>query len=138
MSEFGHAGIISSTVCIDSWGVGPFVIAAGGKSYRFEDSDRFGPSLINKRGDPLKNPWPGPRSPFWRAHRLWARQGRHTEDGVICIWREPKPQTLRYLGGSKFVIAEHGEEDGATLVSTDDGERIPLLQYFAQLKKRAR
>lgn len=116
MDEFGHTGIISPNVCIDAWGIGPFVIAAGGKSYRFEDSDRFGPALVNKRGDPLKNPWPPERCPFWRAHRIWKRQGRRTEDGVICIWDEPKPQTVRMIGRRSCIIVEHGEEDGKTIV----------------------
>lgn len=127
MGEFGHTGIISQGVCIDAWGVGPFVIAAGGKSYRFSDSDRFGPNLCDRHGDPLKNCYPPERSPFWRAHRIWVRQGRRTEDGVICIWDEPKPQTVRMIGRRSCVIVEHGEEDGETIVlpaeTTGDGQR---------------
>ena len=91
MAEFGHKGFIGNGFCIDSWGAGPFVIEAGGKTWRFEDSARFGPLLIDRSGMPLKNPYPPEKSPFWRAHFLWVRQGRNVEDG-LCIWREPKPE----------------------------------------------
>lgn len=112
--EFGHnAAIIPGVARIDSWGVGPFVIEAAGKSFRFEDSDRFGPALVNKRGDPLAKPYPSERSPFWRAHRIWKRQGRRlAEDGATCIWDEPKPTTVRMIGRRDAVIVENGDEDG--------------------------
>jgi len=89
MTDFGHMGAITPNVCIDVWGAGPFFIEAGGQRFRFGDSDRFGPYLANRHGDPLANPWPAERSPFWRAHRIWVRQGRRLEDGVNCIWDEP-------------------------------------------------
>lgn len=89
MSEFGHIGIISDWFCIDSWGVGPFVIEVKGRSYRFEDSDRFGPSLIRKDGNPLVNQ-PRERSPFWEAHHLWVQQGRKTaDDDQTCLYDQP-------------------------------------------------
>ncbi|MBN8979327.1 MAG: hypothetical protein J0I08_22955 [Rhizobiales bacterium] len=112
MAEFGHKAYIGGGMCIDAWGAGPFVISAGGKSFRFEDSDRFGPHLIKKNGELFDNPWPSERSPFWRAHRIWVRQGRRTEDGVNCIWDEPKPTKYRKIRGAKFIV-ENGEEDGA-------------------------
>lgn len=117
MAEFGHEFSNGGGMCIDTWGVGPFVIKGEQKGlWRFEDSDRFGPALIGKDGDLLKNPYPGERSPFWRAHTLWVRQGRRTEaDGVTCIWHEPKPTTVRKIGRTFFVV-ENGEEDGATIV----------------------
>ncbi len=111
MAEFGHIASIGGGICIDAWGAGPFVISAGGKLFRFEDSDRFGPSLIKKNGDICTNPWPCERSPFWRAHRLWVRQGRRTEDGVICVWDEPKPTKYRKIGRTRVII-ENGDEDG--------------------------
>lgn len=36
MSDFGHFHINAPQVHIDAWGVGPFVISAGGKQFRFE------------------------------------------------------------------------------------------------------
>jgi hypothetical protein len=115
MTEFGHKAFIGGGMCIDSWGVGPFVIAAGGKSFRFEDSDRFGPSLVKKNGDIAANPWPATGSPFWRAHRIWVRQGRRLEDGKNCIWDEPKPQILKRIGGRHYIVIQNGEEDGETI-----------------------
>lgn len=113
--EFGHVGqIIPGFGCIDSWGVGPFVITAeNGKTYRFEDSDRFGPALVKEDGDPLKNPWPRERDPFWRAHMLWRKQGRRLEpDGFTCIWHEPKPHTFYRIDRRNVMLVEGGDEDG--------------------------
>lgn len=85
--EFGHFGSIGAGACIDSWGAGPYVITINGKTFRFEDSDRFGPAIIKKNGDPTKNPCPSEKSPFWMAHELWVDQGRKTEaDGITCIY----------------------------------------------------
>lgn len=42
MADFGHKSYIGGGMCIDAWGASPFVISAGGKSFRFEDSDGFG------------------------------------------------------------------------------------------------
>lgn len=117
MSDFGHKGsIITGLGCFDSWGAGPFVIEAKGKSFRFEDSDRFGPSIIKKNGDPIANPWPSERSPFWRAHSLWARQGRRVaEDGITCLYDEPRRTLVRRIGRTHFIV-EAGEDDGEYLV----------------------
>lgn len=113
--EFGHLGVIGPNLCMDAWGAGPFVISAGGKLYRFEDSDRFGPSLVTLGGD-IAAVQPGENSPFWRAHRLWVRQGRRlAEDGVTCLWDEPAPMIVRHLGGRHYDIVEPGEEDGALI-----------------------
>lgn len=113
MTEFGHVYGGGNGFRFDRWGVGPFTIAADGKSFRFEDSDRFGPALINSKGDPLKNRWPPERSPFWRAHRIWVRQGRRTEDGVKCIWDEPKPNKFYRINRRNSFLVEAGDEDGA-------------------------
>lgn len=89
MSEFGHFAARGKGVFLDSWGGGPFVIYARGRRYRFEDSDRFGPYLVRKSGEIRHNPYPPEKSPFWRAHRLWVKQGRRVaEDGITCIWDE--------------------------------------------------
>jgi hypothetical protein len=118
MSAFGHHArsvIVGEVwVHIDSWGSGPFMIEAAGKTFRFEDSDRFGPYLVTKRGDIATPDVPPERSPFWRAHRIWARQGRRlAEGGVTCIWDEPKPMLFRRITPRLKVVIEHGDEDGA-------------------------
>lgn len=117
MNSFGHhSGIIAGskgTMFIDSWGSGPYVIETNGVSYRFEDSDQFGPLLIKKNGDP-RDKQPGPRSPFWRAHWLWKQQGRQMKpDHITCIWRNPRPTIYQRVGNRSYVL-EHGEPDYGT------------------------
>jgi hypothetical protein len=89
--EFGHVHGGTSLMAggfWDGWGVGPFVIVAGDKSYRFEDSDRFGPSRVNADGEIARNPFFGERSPFWHAWRCWKRGGRQVNDEGVCLWTE--------------------------------------------------
>lgn len=113
--EFGHIAGRDGSSCIDAWGAGPFVLTARGKQYRFEDSDRFGPALVKKNGDPLTNPWPSERSPFWAAHRVWVDQGRRIEaDKLTCIIDpvpEPRPTFWTRVGRNK-VIVQNGDEGG--------------------------
>lgn len=118
MSDFGHEAVtLPGPVHIDAWGAGPFVITAGGKQFRFEDSDRFGPYLVRNNGAIRSNPYPGERSPFWRAHRIWKRQGRRVaDDGITCIWDEPKPTKVRHFGGRNYLVVEGGDEDGETII----------------------
>lgn len=92
-SNFGHNHAVvyvagsGYAMRIDSWGSGPFVIHFGGKSWRFEDSDQFGPSLITKNGEPRKSPWPNQCNPFWHVHKLWREQGmRLSDDGITCVY----------------------------------------------------
>lgn len=116
--EFGHSSMNLGDGCfIDTWGSGPFVLNVEGKSHRFEDSDRFGPSRIKKNGDICENPsWPE-RSPFWRAHRIWVRQGRRVmDDSVSCVWDEPKPTILQKMGVRNALVVENGDEDGRVIV----------------------
>ena len=111
--EFGHFAENVAGFHLDTWGAGDFEITIDGKAYRFEDSDRFGPALVKKNGDLRDNPCPPENSPFWRAHAIWRRQGRRlADDGVTCIWDEPKPQIIQHLGGKHFLIVDAGEEDG--------------------------
>lgn len=111
MVEFGHFSSPFPGGHLDSWGAGPFEIEAEGEVFRFGDSDRFGPYLANRHGDPIANPYPAERSPFWRAHRIWVRGGRRLE-GNKCIWHEPKPTLLRRIDKRNAVIVKAGEEDG--------------------------
>lgn len=88
MSEFGHlSGTFGSGGFIDCWGAGPFIIEALGTTFRFEDSDRFGPSRVNKDGEISKQPFFAEASPFWNAWQRWKDQGRRVaEDGMTCLW----------------------------------------------------
>lgn len=112
MTEFGHTATAGHGFRMDSWGWGPFIIHVAGKIFHFEDSARFGPSLLKKNGELRADPIPGERSPFWTAHFAWAKQGRRVqEDGKTCIWEPLKP-TKYYLKGRELIIVERGDEDG--------------------------
>lgn len=125
MSEFGHFGKIMPGVgCIDAWGAGPFVIEAAGKSWRFEDSDRFGPYIINRRGD-ITNSQPGPRSPFWHAHRAWREQGRKVaDDGVTCVYEPLPPLIIRHMGGRHYKYVSGDIDAPETIRLNRAGEPI--------------
>jgi hypothetical protein len=112
MTEFGHHYANIGGMRIDSWGSGPFTITdENGKDWFFEDSDRFGPWIVSKETHNPLDKQPGERSKFWRAHRIWSRQGRKIEDGR-CVWTEPKPTIYRTLSKRNRIIVEAGEEDG--------------------------
>jgi hypothetical protein len=109
---------------LDAWGAGPFIIkiggTRGGRAVRFEDSDRFGPSLVTPRGEIMKNQ-PGERSPFWLAHRLWVSQGRRlAPDGMTCVYDPPRPTLYRRDGRGRKWIVQEGDE-GAPFREVDDG-----------------
>lgn len=90
MAEFGHIFSSAGDAHIDSWGAGPFVIHLGPncRSFRFEDSDRFGPIPLRKTGTEIREPgYFGEQSPFWYVWGKWVAQGRRlAADGITCIW----------------------------------------------------
>jgi len=115
VSEFGHNSTIGPGFCIDSWGFGPFVITdESGKQWRFEDSERFGPFIVGKKGAPLTSQ-PDECSLFWRVHRIWVQQGRRVESAINCLWDEPKPTTVQMLSKRVCIIVENGETDGKVI-----------------------
>lgn len=87
MSEFGHTTMTGAGVHVDIWGSGPFEIKIGGKRFRFEDSDRFGPLLLNRHDEPRNNQ--DIPAAFYAAYEKWRSQGRRTApDGRNCLWSE--------------------------------------------------
>ena len=46
----------------------------GGRTYRFDFSERFGPMVIGVNGREVAQP--GPQHPFWKSVTLWHRQGK--------------------------------------------------------------
>lgn len=113
MSEFGHFSARVGGVHIDGWGSGPFTISAAGRTWRFEDSDRFGPHLVTRNGDLAAKDVPSERSPFWRAHLAWVRQGRRlAEDGSTCVYEPLRPTKVRRIAGRNCEIVEQGDDDG--------------------------
>lgn len=124
--EFGHHGYRGDGFVMDGWGSGPFVIQVGGKSFRFGDSDRFGPYLCDKHGTPLKNEYPPERSPFWRAHRIWKKQGRRlAKDGGACIWDEVAPNKYMKIGKRARYLVESGDDDGIWIEVPFDPTLMP-------------
>jgi hypothetical protein len=118
MSEFGHIASNGKGLFIDSWGAGPFIIRDGkGAWHRFEDSARFGPYIVTLRRNEISSQQPGARSPFWKAHRIWVRQGRRlSDDGISCLWDQPKPTTVRKVAGRQYMVIENGDEDGEVII----------------------
>jgi len=87
MSEFGHIHGNGRGVFFDGWGVGPYIIVAGGKTFYFEDSARFGPVPVDVRtGDPTSAGYFPERSPFWGVWRRWKDEGRQTTEGKKKGW----------------------------------------------------
>jgi hypothetical protein len=88
MSEQTHFHICSFT------DFGDLRIEAAGKSYRFEFSHRFGPAMLDKRGE-VKDSMPRQRDPFWKALQLWCQQGHTVEDGRAVYALPPVERALR-------------------------------------------
>lgn len=84
---------------------GSYVIAVGARRYRFDYSDIFGPSVVDRSGREIAQP--SHRSPFWRAVSLWALQGKRIDDGM-CVWHEPAQPVCEQRGG-QWHIVEHGD-----------------------------
>lgn len=49
-------------------------VSDGRRNYRFEFSRMFGPTLIDKRGNVLKNQPVSESHPFWRPFNAWLEQ----------------------------------------------------------------
>jgi hypothetical protein len=98
MSGFGHRATTGQIgglgFHMDAWGNGPFYIRIKGKRYAFEDSDMFGPSLLNKNGSISEKQPISERHPFWLGYCMWRRGGRRVRwGGKVCIYEKPKPGT---------------------------------------------
>ncbi len=120
--EFGHEARRVAGMRVDTWGAGPFQIEVAGKTFTFEDSERFGPFLLTKSGA-VSEVQPGSRSPFWKAHTAWVRQGRRREGGK-CIWSPGKPTLIRRKGPrmTDFEIVEVGDSLDDFIDITHDGK----------------
>jgi hypothetical protein len=70
-----------------------------GKIYTFEDHPYCGPSLLDKKGDPLsKQPMK-----FLHAASLWKQQGGKIKDGLCEWYHDPEPM-LVHLGGKNYKV----------------------------------
>ena len=81
MSEFGHNAISGPGFFADGWGRGPYILRTSDKTFRFEDSDRFGPVPIGLDGEPTDEGLFPANSKFWRAYERWKKEGRRAVRG---------------------------------------------------------
>lgn len=85
-----------------------FIIVAG-KKWRFDFSDRFGPTPVTKAGRELTGHIPGN---FYEAVSWWYRQGKKVVDG-LCVWDIPKEQFVM-LNNRNYVTREIARKLGMT------------------------
>jgi hypothetical protein len=87
-----------------------YVIEAGGKRVRFEESGYGygGPIVVGKRGQDLKNQ-PGERHPFWTAYGAWCKGGKRVRDGNVCVYEIPKPPRKVKLWRGNYTQADHDD-----------------------------
>ena len=98
------------------------MITNDGKTFRFEDSDRFGPTRLRENNEiNERHPYFGHRSAFWPAYDAWKKGGRRVaDDRITCIWDTLKPTKIYRVGRRTAVIVEHGDEGGPTVDVTDE------------------
>ena len=90
--------IIPGEGCLDCWSdPATYRIDVAGRIFLFDFSDMFGPLVVGRRGQEVKQP--GARDPFWRAITLWRWQGKRVGSDGLCIWEEPPLEKLRHIGG---------------------------------------
>ncbi len=80
-------------------------ICVGARTFLFDWSDRFGPTLVDKDGRQLSAALP---RRFVIAASLWAVQGKRVEDGM-CVWHTPRKPVFKIQNGM-MVIIEDGEK----------------------------
>lgn len=68
-----------------SWPGPVYSIDVGKRTYRFELHRYFGPTIIDRRGEP-KVYQPPERSQFWPAFAAWEKQGQRVTAEGKCIW----------------------------------------------------
>lgn len=122
MGGFGHHAITGPGFCMDAWGSGPFEITVSDRLFIFEDSDRFGPFTLDKRGNVLDRQ-PGEKSLFWKGYTAWRKQGRKVEaDGKTCVFEPLKPTIVRRIRGNQVEVVEEGDEGGDLIFQKTQGE----------------
>lgn len=82
---------------------GDYRIKVDGKIYTFEFSDRFGPIVLNRRGDPMSKQ-PGPKNKFWWAVSSWKQRGKEIDDDGLCVWFTEPEDILRHIAGRHYIV----------------------------------
>lgn len=78
-------------------------ISVNGRIYEFEMHWYCGPTILNRKGDPLKHQ----PLDFLHAASLWAQQGERVDDNGLCVWEHEAKPILKHLGGRHYKIIGH-------------------------------
>ena len=76
------------TVLHISWGGPTRYMSIGSRTWRFEDHPHFGPSVLDRYGEP-SDKQPDEDSPFWRGYECWRAQGKKVNtigDRTWCVF----------------------------------------------------
>lgn len=84
---------MSSHICCFS-DQADYKIRYGGKVHRFDWSDMFGPSAVDKQGRILDRRLP---DRVIGAISQWRKQGKRVCSEGYCIWRPEPTEVFRYL-----------------------------------------
>lgn len=103
-------------IFITEFAEGPFTVHDGKREWRFEFSDRFGPVVLRKDGEPAARQ-PGENSPFWSAFEFWnhERLMRPLRQALIDArtWHQMKDKALSKSGrGDAAYYWERSEHQG--------------------------
>lgn len=79
-------------------------ISVNGRVIEFEMHPYCGPTMLNKKGDPLKNQ----PAAFLSAASLWVQQGQRIEDG-LCRYDHPPEPILRHMGGKHYQVTGYAK-----------------------------
>jgi hypothetical protein len=72
----GHSWASAFGVHIDYWGDGPLIIRSGKRVWRFEFSEMFGPTILDRHNAPAKRQPISETDPFWFPFQRWMNAGR--------------------------------------------------------------
>lgn len=75
-------------------------ISVNGKIVPFEDHSYCGPTMLNKRGDPLDHQSPE----FLTAASLWAQQGRKVGPDGLCQWNHEQEPILKRINSRNAIV----------------------------------
>jgi hypothetical protein len=80
-------------------------IRSGGQEFQFEFHEYLGPSMVGKRGDPIRG-FPPQRSPFWDALHWWIKQGKRVDAEGNCIFEHEMQlvQILEQIGRRSYRV----------------------------------
>lgn len=116
----------------DSFSSGPFVLEHEGRSWRFEFSEQFGPSLVDDQGEILSRQPTSPHHPFFGPFHQWLWQGQQLDGDrcVFCSEMTGRPNIVRHVGGFDYELVRKGghEESPVILIDDSNADRFPFFR----------